>query len=85
MIRSKVEKSQNQFDSFAEKPDKRFKKDIPEDNCAHINIPNSRKSKGARDGDECSVELRMEDESEEFNYDDWVEEQMKKIREIENN
>lgn len=82
MIRSKVKKSQNQFDSFAEKPDKRFKKDLPEDNCAHINIPNRRK--GARDGDECTVELRMEDESEEFNYDDWVEEQIKKIREIEN-
>lgn len=75
MIKSKVEKSQNHFDSFA---DKLFKKDILDD-CAH-NIPNSRKSKGAHDGGEYTVELKMEGESEEFKFDDWVEEH-KMIRE----
>ena len=40
------------------------------------------RSKQAPEGAECSLEFEtMEDDSEEFNFDDWVEEEMKKIRE----
>lgn len=73
----KVEEFHNQLDSFA---DKHSKNDKLED-CAH-SIPKSRKSKGALDEGECDVELEMENESNEFIYEDWVEEQLKTIREI---
>ena len=60
-----------------------FNKGVLED-CDH-NIGNEiRKAKGAPEGGECSLEhVIMEDDSEEFNFTDWVEEQKKKIRETE--
>jgi len=43
----------------------------------------SRKAKAeAPEGGECSVEC-IEDDSEEFNFDEWVEEQKRTIRELE--
>lgn len=80
MVKSKIEKLQNQFDSFG---DKRFNKGILED-CDH-NIPNESRNAGkVAEAGECSLEyVTMEDDGEEFNFNDWVEEQKKKIREIE--
>lgn len=80
MVKSKIEKLKNQFDSFG---DKRFNKGILED-CDH-NIPNESRNAGkVAEAGECSLEyVTMEDDGEEFNFNDWVEEQKKKIREIE--
>lgn len=80
MVKGKVVKSQNQYESLG---GKRFNKGVLED-CDH-NIGNEiRKAKGAPEGGECSLEhVIMEDDSEEFDFTDWVEEQKKKIRETE--
>ena len=78
MSKRKVERSHNdQLESFRAK---RFKNNTPELDSVH-NISNSRKQKEAREEGECSVET-MGDDSEEFDFNDWVEEQKMKIREI---
>lgn len=80
MVNSNVKKSPNQLDPLR---GKRFNKGVRED-CDH-NIGNERrKAKESPEGGECSLEhVTMEDDSEEFNFNDWVEEQKKKIRKIE--
>ena len=78
MMKRKVERSHNdQLESFGVK---RFKNDTLESDSVH-NTSNRVKQKEARKEGECSVET-MEDDSEEFNFHDWVEEQKMKIRKI---
>ena len=45
----------------------------------HISV-----TKETLQGSKYSVELTMEDDSEKFNLNDWVEEQKEKIRKLEN-